>query len=512
MSILGWVAVLFLVGTFLFSWFLQRYKHKLKTNNEAKITDNTLTAPGLLTVQSDAGQNHIMVQLVSILFEASAAGHKYMKAQPLRSVYQLKVTLKGARPPIWRRLLIASTDNLEDAHIALQIAMGWTNSHLHEFVCGHDHYGVPDEDFPSNLHDEMDYRLDRVLIKEKDKMNYMYDFGDGWEHEVVLEKILPFDPGAVLPVCLKGRRACPPEDIGGIHGYRAFLETISDPSHPEHEDMLEWIGGDFDPEHFDLAETNDLLQEYFSEQEEGGEISKPDTAAFSKDLSTMLNADDSDYLDQFLLERIEDDADTDGKDEGVLDITELDGLFTAIVSGPVMIPPSQWLQAVWGDFEPVWESEKEFEVILTLMVRHMNGIAANIMEHSEDFEPIFLEREVRDKTYTIVDEWCEGYRRGVALAAEEWNKGGPEMAILLTPILAFTSETNWRGHDFSDSEVENIQKAIAPNVRDIHAFWLMRREKLAPINTPVHRREPRVGRNDPCPCGSGKKYKKCCLH
>ena len=185
-----------------------------------------------------------------------------MTARSLRSIYQLKVTLKDAQPPIWRRFLIASTDNLEDVHIAIQIMMGWTNSHLHEFAKGRDSYGIPDEEFPSEVRDETDYRLDQLLKKEKDKLNYVYDFGDSWEHEVVLEKISAFEPGAVLPVCLEGSRACPPEDVGGIPGYEMFLEVISDPSHPEYEEMHEWIGDEFDPERFDLVQTNDLLREY----------------------------------------------------------------------------------------------------------------------------------------------------------------------------------------------------------------------------------------------------------
>ena len=243
------------------------------------------------------------------------------------------------------------------------------------------------------------------------------------------------------------------------------------------------------------------------------------------DFFTILTEAEIERLDQFLLNRIDDNEDTEGKEkvesidreaglghEGVLDITELDGLFTAIVSGPVMIPPSQWLPAVWGDFEPMWNNEKEFETIFTLMMRHMNGIAATLMDHPKDFEPLFLEREVEDKIYTIVDEWCEGYRRGVALVADKWDAGGQEMEILLTPILAFTSDMDWQGHDFSDVEVENIQKVIPTNVRDIHTFWLAQRMKDIPSSQPVHRSEPRVGRNDPCPCGSGKKYKKCCLH
>ena len=185
-----------------------------------------------------------------------------MTARTLRSIYQLKITLKGFRPAIWRRLLIASTDNLEDVHIAIQIAMGWTNSHLHMFTKGRDLYGIPDEDYLSNVQEEIDYRLDQVLKQVKDKMSYLYDFGDGWEHEIILEKILPYETRAVLPVCLAGKRACPPEDVGGIPGYGMFLEAISDPSHPEYKEMIEWIAGDFDSEHFDLAQTNDLLREY----------------------------------------------------------------------------------------------------------------------------------------------------------------------------------------------------------------------------------------------------------
>lgn len=186
-----------------------------------------------------------------------------MTARPLRSIYQLKITLKGIRPPIWRRLLIAGTVNLEDLHIAIQIVMGWTNSHLHEFAKGRERYGIPDEDFPSDdMRAETDYRLDQVLKKAKDRLNYSYDFGDGWEHEVVLEKILPFDMDVVVPICVEGKRACPPEDVGGIPGYEMFLEAVSDPANPEYEEMLEWTGGDFNAEHFDLAQTNDLLREY----------------------------------------------------------------------------------------------------------------------------------------------------------------------------------------------------------------------------------------------------------
>lgn len=225
-----------------------------------------------------------------------------------------------------------------------------------------------------------------------------------------------------------------------------------------------------------------------------------------------LDESELEQLDRFLLDRIPEHDHSAEEDEGILDLTELDGMFTAIVSGPVMIMPSQWLPAVWGDFEPVWKSEKELEIILSLMMRHMNGIATTLMERPEAFEPMYSERRVKGKSHLIVDEWCEGYWRGISLAADEWNLDDRLMRILLAPILAFTSESGWGGHEFQENEVVNIQNAIAPNVREIHAYWLARRSKNTPATRPKPKQSPRVGRNDPCPCGSGKKYKKCCLH
>jgi uncharacterized protein len=232
-----------------------------------------------------------------------------------------------------------------------------------------------------------------------------------------------------------------------------------------------------------------------------------------QDFSTSLSEEELNWLDRFLLERINDDADTEGRDEGILDISELDGFLTAIVSGPDTIPPSKWLPAVWADFEPEWKDEKEAEGFFALLFRHMNDIATILLDHAQDYEPIFLERKVKEKTYTIVEEWCHGYMRGVALTADQWTTGGREMQILLTPIMAFAVEEGSQAMDtLTDTEIENIQRSITPNVREIYAYWLARRQHADPSHTPVRRTTQRVGRNDPCPCGSGKKYKKCCLH
>jgi len=122
---------------------------------------------------------------------------------------------------------------------------------------------MPDLDFDSmEMLNEQRYQLNQLLKSEKDSILYEYDFGDSWEHKITLEKILPFDPAIFLPTCIKGKGACPPEDVGGIWGYYSFLEAIADPAHEEHEDYKEWIGGEFDPIVCDIDEINAMLVEH----------------------------------------------------------------------------------------------------------------------------------------------------------------------------------------------------------------------------------------------------------
>jgi hypothetical protein len=175
-------------------------------------------------------------------------------------IYQLKVTLKSIRPPIWRRILITSDTRLGKLHRILQVVMGWTDSHLHQFVVGGAYYGIVDPDFGMDVRSERTVPVSRVLQVPKEKIVYEYDFGDGWEHELLLEKVLAPDPAMRYPVCLTGKRACPPEDCGGIWGYAELLDVLATPEHPEHKDMLMWVGGAFDPEAFDLDTVNASLR------------------------------------------------------------------------------------------------------------------------------------------------------------------------------------------------------------------------------------------------------------
>ncbi|MGH9594776.1 MAG: plasmid pRiA4b ORF-3 family protein [Bryobacteraceae bacterium] len=163
-------------------------------------------------------------------------------------ICQIKITLLGAKPPIWRRVLVPSDMTLERLHDVVQLAMGWENRHLHEFQIG-----------GKRLDNERAVLMLNVLGQAGAKALYTYDFGDGWEHSIVVEKVLPPEPGLAYPLCLDGKGHGPPEDCGGIPGFYNLLVAIGDPEHSEHEEMREWIGDSFDPDAFSVEDVNRLL-------------------------------------------------------------------------------------------------------------------------------------------------------------------------------------------------------------------------------------------------------------
>ncbi|HLK66329.1 MAG TPA: plasmid pRiA4b ORF-3 family protein [Bryobacteraceae bacterium] len=177
------------------------------------------------------------------------------------SVYQLNITLLDIIRPIWRRIQVPSNIPLSRLHDVFQTAMGWTNSHMHQFEKGRMCWSVPQRDgLDDDIIDERRVELDTVLIAEGDSMSYLYDFGDDWRHKVVLEKILPSDAASLKPVCLAGERRCPPEDVGGAPGYQEFLEVIFQPGHEEFARLRGWSGGTFHAEEFDLEAVNKALR------------------------------------------------------------------------------------------------------------------------------------------------------------------------------------------------------------------------------------------------------------
>jgi hypothetical protein len=175
-------------------------------------------------------------------------------------IYQIKVTLTEIMPPIWRRIQVTDETRLDRVHEILQIVMGWTDIHLHEFRSGGILYGDTSMDTGRDMKNEKRVTLSGLISREKTKFSYIYDWGDHWEHEILLEKIIPLHTGPRYPVCLAGKRACPPENCGGPSGYEELLKILSDPTHPEHEDKFNWLPGDFDSEKFDMESVNKRLR------------------------------------------------------------------------------------------------------------------------------------------------------------------------------------------------------------------------------------------------------------
>ena len=177
------------------------------------------------------------------------------------TIVSLKVTLRGTKPPIWRRLLMPDTMTLDDLHQAIQAAMGWDDCHLHAFDIDGRQYG--DRQTVDDVADENRLTLKGLLKSGVARFAYTYDFGDNWEHTVAIEKTRPAIDGEAYPLCVAGKRACPPEDCGGPWGYQHLLEVLADPDHPDYADQKEWVDEDFTPDHFDTVAANAVLAARF---------------------------------------------------------------------------------------------------------------------------------------------------------------------------------------------------------------------------------------------------------
>lgn len=181
--------------------------------------------------------------------------------EPGDPVYQVKITLVGAdEPPVWRRVLVPAAIRLDRLHEVVQAAMGWQNAHLHVFNDGQTNYGEPDPEL--EFRDEHATKL-IDLVAPGGRLEYTYDFGDSWDHEILVEEATVVEPGERCPRCVEGQGACPPEDSGGVGGYLRLVEILADPGHEEHQFMLDWLGLDsrdqFDPARFDPEDANRRL-------------------------------------------------------------------------------------------------------------------------------------------------------------------------------------------------------------------------------------------------------------
>jgi uncharacterized protein len=246
-----------------------------------------------------------------------------------------------------------------------------------------------------------------------------------------------------------------------------------------------------------------------------GEIGEapPFVEAMSGELAPPLDEDEMAFLDDFLLERVPEDEVEEGDDEGILNISELDGFLTAIICSPDLIPPSQWIESIWGEFEPEWAEFKDFQEVMALFLRHMNAISA-ILNNTQPYEPLLQELSYKGQHGVVVDEWCVGFVRGMALSPAPWRTEdeGVDKAIQRIRQLGDDDDPNYL-LQHTPAESEEIADWLPTAIQSIYRYHYVLRGASSPSNSAPYSREmPKVGRNDPCPCGSGKKFKKCCLH
>lgn len=176
---------------------------------------------------------------------------------------QIKILLRRSKPPIWRRILIRDDMTFWELHLIIQAAMGWKDVHLFAFDLGHQQIGRVFGDGFDMMADASNLSI-RPYLNKGIKIIYVYDFGNHWEHLITVEKVAPINKNKKYPTCIKGKRNCPPEDCGGISGYYGMLDAIQDESHPEHDEIVDWMGDDFNPEKFDITQINKRLGHYRS--------------------------------------------------------------------------------------------------------------------------------------------------------------------------------------------------------------------------------------------------------
>jgi hypothetical protein len=277
-------------------------------------------------------------------------------------VYQLKISLKHIKPPVWRRVLVPAGWTLGSLHDIIQITFAWDNSHLNMFDLDGQKFTVTDgpeaaEDYALGIEDADEAPLDLLDLRPGDKFTYTYDFGDNWEHVVEVEKIVEADSSQTYPYCLKGARAAPPEDCGGPFGYEELLEAQADPQHPDHEEALEWTGGPIDREAFNLDAVNKQLWA-------GAHLIAP-TPKLSDELRKAIEEQAPGLIGA--------DSDT----EVTVSLTPSDQGLLAGFAAVRSISGEEWL--------PLLEFDREVRVSLPLYIwAELGSILISVAEHLDD--------------------------------------------------------------------------------------------------------------------------------
>jgi len=483
-------------------------------------------------------------------------------------VFQIKVTLCDIDPPIWRRFQVESDIRLDQLHELLQIVMGWDNDHAHGFRFGDRRYGVP-----SRSNGRTDERkVDLALIAGVgDTLIYEYDFGDGWEHKLDIEEILELEPGVRYPVCVGGERACPPEDCGGFIGYDDLIDALLDPENAEHAGLLE-RRGNFDPEAFDSAAVNARLADrVFARIPRSPVYSDEELARLEPAALLELMIREASLVPRNVIDACVRHGDAmveclsgvpaderywrDDEDFGEwflpLHAAMILGLMPSARAGLLLLEFMPRLARateespgeVLDDYWPALFSNKPDDVLPGLRALSTDRTLDWLIRGQAIASIVLLAQSGQTLEKTL--DWAEAI---VADETEDWDT----RLLVATSLLGFPRDryrpllndlaAKQTGNDvmFTSAEVRNAYATKQDNpewdeLRDPWEFYSpaqieARRQiweradfgledgddKWDDSNStaddqPYVRAAPKVGRNDPCPCGSGKKYKKCCL-
>jgi hypothetical protein len=418
------------------------------------------------------------------------------------AIYRMRIDLRGITPPIWRRIEVPDC-SLAELHVVIQAAMGWTDCHLHEFEINRDRYSVPspfggDEDMGTI--DARDVWLSEVIRGKGSKLRYMYDFGDSWDHSIKVEAVEAADPSQDYPRCVKGNRNGPPEDCGGVWGYQELLEILSDPKHPEYEERVDWCG-EIDPEEFNADDCSREMQSWFSSVSQSRR--RPSTGSTDFDIR-------QDFFDKY----------------GEIDDDEFQAWCTALLNK--FARSSEFTSLPDGEYGLVdcllqYGADYLGASLATMSVSDLNEIVFSIIPRKVMLEAEFAADLIRefnaffrfvDREYSLpgAKELANSLdaKAKKRLAKELGNQSNFGMAK------SFFSAGKAAGYDMTSQHDLNLfttvyNKGLEQPHSSSGAEVLPSDESEEYIPT-FKRESPRVGRNDPCPCGSGKKHKKCCLN
>jgi hypothetical protein len=416
------------------------------------------------------------------------------------TIYRMRVDLCHTDPPIWRRIEVPDC-SLAELHGVIQAAMGWTDSHLHEFTINKETYSIPnpygDDDAVGSI-DSTEVWLSDVIRGKGASFKYMYDFGDSWDHSIKVEAVKQADPQVVYPYCVKGEMNCPPEDCGGVWGYEQLVEVLSDPEDPEYEERIEWCG-EFDPEAFDTVSCTRDMQSWFSDlTQDAGRV--PAMSADDFDINADL-FDDYGEIDEFedWTHRLQDEfaasPEFDSLPEGEYSFVDCLIHYGASYLG---VTPATMSVA---DLDEVL-----FDVVPRKVMLQPEDAEITILELNAFFRFVCREYSVAgaQKLADALDR--KAARR---LAKELGNSSNFGIAK------SFFSTGQAAGFDMTTEDGMNqammaYNKGLA-DLKEGPGSRNLPEPEVAESPTTIRRETPRLGRNDPCHCGSGKKYKKCCL-